>query len=255
MIVAYYLYVLNIDNQLYSNYSSPLQNVIISKNLLLLEVTLEKKKVMPTRKFETVEDFEKATENVEELIIDGFENPKERASDYQTQKEDYSGKKKTHTDIGLCMSDRNRYIHYLSNYYPGKNVDYGLLKIEFPPKKGWFKNKRVLLDLGFVGFEKDYDFMEVFIGHKKPRKSEKNPEPELTEIEKQCLPQSTPKSRGNLGGNKVVTRKRIFVEHAIGGMKIFRILKLTSFNSHPYDTSPRRMTSLEDFWGRCRRDA
>jgi hypothetical protein len=166
---------------------------------------------MPAREFKTVEDFEKATENIEELIIDGFENPKERASNYQTQKEDYSGKKKAHTDIGLCMSDRNRYIYYVSNYYPGKNVDYGILKKEFPPEKDWFKTKRILLDLGFVGFEKDYNFMEVFIGHKKPRKSKKNPEPELTEIEKQW--------------NKVVAQKRIFVEHAIGGMKIFRILK------------------------------
>jgi hypothetical protein len=140
---------------------------------------------MPAREFKTVEDFEKATENIEELIIDGFENPKERASNYQTQKEDYSGKKKAHTDISLCMSDRNRHIYYVSNYYPGKNVDYGILKKEFPP-------------------EKDYNFMEVFIGHKKPRKSKKNPEPELTEIEKQW--------------NKVVAQKRIFVEHAIGGI-------------------------------------
>jgi hypothetical protein len=99
----------------------------------------------------------------------------------------------------------------VSNYYPGKNVDYGILKKEFSPEKDWFKTKRILLDLGFVGFEKDYNFMEVFIGHKKPRKSKKNPEPELTEIEKQW--------------NKVVAQKRIFVEHAIGGMKVFRILK------------------------------
>lgn len=166
---------------------------------------------MPIRHFETVEDFEKATENVEELIIDGFENPKERASDYRTQKENYSGKSKAHVDIGLCMTDRRRYIYYLSNYYPGKNVDYGILKQEFPPEKDWFKWKRILLDLGFIGFEKDYEYWEVFIGHKKPRKSEKNPKPELTEFEKQW--------------NKVVARKRIFVEHAIGGMKVFRILK------------------------------
>lgn len=166
---------------------------------------------MPIRHFKTVEEFEKATENVTELIIDGFENPKERASNYQAQKEDFSGKSRTHVDIGLCMADRRRYIYYLSNYYPGKNVDYGILKQEFPPEKPWFILKRILLDLGFIGFEKDYEYMEVFIGHKKPRKSKEEPEPKLTELEKQW--------------NKVVARKRIFVEHAIGGMKIFRILK------------------------------
>lgn len=64
------------------------------------------------------------------------------------------------------------------------------------------------LDLGFVSFENDYDYMEVFIRHKKPPKSKKNPETKLTELEKQCLPR-------NLGGNKIVARKRIFVEHAL----------------------------------------
>lgn len=166
---------------------------------------------MPARKFETVEKFEQVTENIEEIIFDGFENPKERSSNYQAQKADYSGKKKMQTDISLCMADRERYIHYVSNYYAGSNVDYGILKKEFPPDKKWFRFKRVLLDLGFVGFENDYDCQEVFIGHKKPRKSKKNLETKLTELEKQW--------------NKVVARKRIFVEHAIGGMKVFRILK------------------------------
>ena len=93
------------------------------------------------------------------------------------------------------------------------------MKKEFPPEKNWFRSRRVLLDLGFVGFENDYDYMEVFIGHKKPPKNKKKTETKLTELEKQCL-------LLNLGGNKVVARKRIFVEHAIGGgMKIFRILK------------------------------
>ena len=94
-----------------------------TKYLPLLESTLEKK-VMPAREFETVEEFEKATENTEEVIFDGFENPKERANNYQAQKEDYSGKKKMQTDISLCMANKQRYIYYLSKYYPGSNVDY-----------------------------------------------------------------------------------------------------------------------------------
>jgi len=54
---------------------------------------------MPAREFETVEEFEKVTENTEEVIFNGFENPKERANNYQAQKENYSGKKKMQTDI------------------------------------------------------------------------------------------------------------------------------------------------------------
>lgn len=166
---------------------------------------------MPERSFEDVESFEKSTKNVEELIFDGFENPKQRKKNYEAQKQDYSGKKKAHTDISLCISDRERYIYYISYYYPGKNVDYSILKKEFPPDKNWFKSKRILVDLGFVGFDKDYTFMELFIGHKKSRKSKNNPNPKLTDLEEQW--------------NKIVARKRIFVEHAIGGMKHLRILR------------------------------
>ena len=52
---------------------------------------------------------------------------------------------------------------------------------------------------------------EVIIGEKKPRKSKNNPAPELSEEQK--------------ARNTKISRERIFVEHAIGKMKIFRILK------------------------------
>ena len=68
----------------------------------------------------------------------------------------------------------------------------------------------------YLGIKKDYDIKEVMIGYKKPKKSKSNPNPKLTKEQKDCLPR-------NLGGNKQVSRERIYVEHAIGGMKIFRI--------------------------------
>ncbi|MEM9887987.1 MAG: transposase family protein, partial [Bacteroidota bacterium] len=49
------------------------------------------------------------------------------------------------------------------------------------------------------------------IGERKPRKSKSNPDPELSEEQKQK--------------NKRVSKERIFVEHAIGKMKRYRILK------------------------------
>lgn len=166
---------------------------------------------MPKRSFEAEEEFEQTVKNATELLIDGFENDKERAKDYERQNADYSGKKKRHTDIGMCISDRHRYIYYVSNYYAGSETDYGIFKKEFTPEKNWFKNQRIIVDLGFTGIDKDYEIKELFIGHKKPRKSKENPNPKLTDLEKQW--------------NKFVSKKRIYVEHAIGGMKIFRILK------------------------------
>ena len=166
---------------------------------------------MPKRKFETVEEFEDHVKEAKELIFDGTENPTERPKNNDNQKSKYSGKKKTHTDIALVLSDKNTWIYYVSDLYNGSNVDMGILKKEFTPGGDWFKNFRVLFDLGFVGVQKIYEIKELVIGFKKPRKSEDNPNPELNEEQKLR--------------NKEVSKERIFVEHAIGKMKIFRILK------------------------------
>lgn len=166
---------------------------------------------MPKRKFDTVEEFEEHTSTASELIFDGTENPTERPQGYDNQKEKYSGKKHTHTDVAMVLSDKATWIYYVSELYDGKNVDFGILKQEFSVGKDWFKNRKILVDLGFVGIDKLYKIKELVIGEKKPRKSKKNPEPELTEEQKEK--------------NKQVSRVRIFVEHAIGKMKRFRILK------------------------------
>lgn len=55
------------------------------------------------------------------------------------------------------------------------------------------------------------------IPHKKPRKSKKNPRPQLHEEQKVT--------------NKALSQIRIFVEHAIGGMKRYNIL-VQSFRNH-----------------------
>lgn len=120
-------------------------------------------------------------------------------------------KKKTHTDIALVMSDKRKWVYYVSKLFDGSNVDLGLLKVEFPPWLDWFRNVRLLVDLGFVGIEKMYNIKELVIGEKKMKKSKSNPVPKLTDEQK--------------GLNKEVSKERIFVEHAIGGVKIYRILK------------------------------
>ena len=166
---------------------------------------------MPKREFKTVAEFEEHTKHAKEIIIDGTENLTERPKDNDSQKSKYSGKKSTHTDIALVMSDKKEKIYYVSKLYDGSNVDFGLLKKEFPPGQDWFKHVRLLVDLGFVGIEKIYDIKELIIGEKKKRKSKSNPNPKLTDEQKEL--------------NKKVSKERIFVEHAIGRIKIYRILK------------------------------
>jgi len=60
--------------------------------LKVLEQAL--KDYMPKRKIKTKKDFEKLFEGNEELLIDATEQPKQRPSDKEEQKNHYSGKKK-----------------------------------------------------------------------------------------------------------------------------------------------------------------
>lgn len=166
---------------------------------------------MPKRSFSSVEEFEEHVSEAEELIFDGTENLTNRPVDKELQRKKYSGKKSTHTHIAMVLSDKKQKIYYVSNLYDGSNVDMGIFKKEFLPGLAWFKKHKVLVDLGFVGLGKLYEFKELIIGEKKKRKSKKNPKPELTEKQKVK--------------NKKVSKERIYVEHAIGRIKKYRILK------------------------------
>lgn len=47
-----------------------------------------------------------------------------------------------------------------------------MFKLEFPPGQPWFTNLEVRLDLGFLGFEKDYKCKKLYLPIKKPKKQE-----------------------------------------------------------------------------------
>ncbi len=93
----------------------------------------------------------------------------------------------------------------------GSIHDYALMKRLFDPELPWFDGIDVWLDLGFYGAAGDYGGKaRIHLPHKKPRKSKKNPSPELTAIQKR--------------ENKEQAATRIAVEHSIGGMKHFHCL-------------------------------
>ena len=79
-----------------------------------------------------------------------------------------------------------------------------MFKQEFPPDQDWFKEFRVRVDLGFLGMDKDYTCQELFLPNKKKKKQDLSPE------EKE--------------ENRQMASERIRIEHAIGGMKRYRIL-------------------------------
>ncbi len=115
------------------------------------------------------------------------------------------------------MSLPDKFIVFLGRTFSGHNHDYSMLKKELPPDVDWFTDINVLVDLGYLGMQSDYCGDQIEVPHKKPRKSKKNPSPRLSEEQKAT--------------NKVLSQVRIFVEHAIGGMKRYNIL-VHSFRNH-----------------------
>ncbi|NEP84869.1 MAG: transposase [Okeania sp. SIO3B3] len=175
-----------------------------SRGLEVLSHALEKEGYMPLSDDSTIEEIEEFMSKCEKLIIDATENRIQRPQDKEVQKEHYSGKKKAHTNSHVLLSDDTTYIHYMSNGYPGKHQDFGLLKMLFEPKSDIFKNIHIKVDLGFLGFAKNYPHLKLDIPHKKPKNG--------TLTEEQKLE------------NQQLAKERIYVEHSIGGMKRYRIL-------------------------------
>ena len=113
--------------------------------------------------------------------------------------------KKRHTLKSTVISRKNKSIVYLSKLEVGKVHDYRILKNNFSPSVDWFSKLAVHIDLGYQGFESDYLAKTVLIPFKK-NKGEK----ELSDLKKAY--------------NRKLAQWRVGIEHAIGGMKRYRIL-------------------------------
>src|SRR5215510_10643396 len=124
--------------------------------------------------------------------------------------------KKRHMLKNTVMSLPEKVIIFLGRTFSGHNHDYSMLKQEFPPELDWFADLHVRVDLGYLGMQSDYGSDRIDIPTKKPRKSKKNPNPQLSNEQKAT--------------NKALSQIRIFIEHAIGGMKRYNILVHTFRN-------------------------
>ena len=108
------------------------------------------------------------------------------------------------------MALPDKVIVFLGRTFSGHNHDYSMVKQEFPPELDWFTEINVRVDLGYLGMHSDYRGDRIAIPTKKPRKSTQNPNPQLSEAQKAT--------------NTALSQIRIFIEHAIGGMKRYNIL-------------------------------
>jgi len=135
----------------------------------------------------------------EYLIGDVVERQVPKRSCKAAQKEEYSGKKKQHTikHYGLC--DPNGYLHFISPCYAGSVHD----------KKIWDElsvqtaGQNLLMDLGFIGTEKDR--LDIILPFKKPKNGR------LSLVQKQL--------------NRALSSLRVTIEHAFGGVKRLKIIR------------------------------
>jgi hypothetical protein len=130
-----------------------------------------------------------------ELIVDSSEQPRERPGEYQEQQDYYSGKKKSHTFKNqITVLPDGRDIVDIIAGEPGPKSDIALFR---QGQKDFETNQKFQGDKGYVG--------EPSI--KTPTKKRKKGE--LSESQKKK--------------NKQMASDRIFVEHLIWLLKIFRV--------------------------------
>jgi hypothetical protein len=183
------------------------------KELLpVLEAALGHEVALPSRKIEDVAAFFARIPEMKDIFIDGVERPIQRSKDPETQKDDYSGKKKRHTRKNLVVSDGQRRVLALSDTESGHRHDYALFK-EWDCPSALPDEVYAWVDLGFQGIESDFPDWSVCIPAKKPKGQELDEE--------------------QRGLNFLKASTRVLVEHAIGGVKRLRAVAETLRNRLP----------------------
>ena len=61
-----------------------------------------------------------------------------------------------------------------------------MLQQEFPPEVAWFADLNIRVDLGYLGIKSDDLGDQIDIPTKKPRKSQKHPNPQLRDAQKRA---------------------------------------------------------------------
>jgi hypothetical protein len=136
-------------------------------------------------------------------FIDTTEQPIPRPENRIRRKLYYSGKKKKHTVKNLYMINNEEIILYKTKHKQvGRRHDYKIYKKNHPDTP---KDVESIVDLGFLGVEKDYPEKISSLPIKKKKGNQ-----DLTIEEKEY--------------NRIHSKKRIVIEHTICRLKKYRIM-------------------------------
>ena len=172
---------------------TPAVNMVLGRELLL-----------PARRPADLNTLLAEVPELRLLVIDGVERPMRRPKDKDDQKKNYSGKKKAHRKKNLLLSSEKRVV-YLGPTSPGSVHDKKLADesgLCFP------SDALVVKDTAFQGYEPPAT--DTLQPKKKPRGRELHP------IQKTI--------------NRIISKVRVTVEHAICGIKRCHIVSDTFRN-------------------------
>ncbi len=153
-----------------------------------------------TKRLKTPEELEKYFPGFL-AFTDCTEQQIPRPADKNRRKIFYSGKKKRHTIKNQITVNNHGFILHKVRYKKGRKHDYDVYKKNHPVIPKEVVN---LVDLGYLGIEKDFPEQLSALPYKKKRNQF------LSDDEKEY--------------NKIHSKKRIIVEHTISRLKKYRIL-------------------------------
>lgn len=154
-----------------------------------------------TRRLRTVQEVERYFPEFK-AFVDVTEQEIQRPKDKNKKRNYYSGKKKKHTVKTQYMVNKEGKILYKSNHHKkGRKHDYTVYKDEQPQTPSQVEN---VLDLGYLGCEKDFPTVKYSLPIKKKRNTV------LTKEEKEY--------------NKNHSSLRVIIEHTICRIKKFCIM-------------------------------
>ena len=177
----------------------------VNRNIKYLEPAVKQSIPIPAKMYSDSKKINSLTQLQEFFpnliaITDGTEQQIPRPKNKKKRKIHYSGKKKKHTVKNQITINLNGEIIHKPPHSSGRRNDYAILKIKHPVLS---EELMVFYDLGYLGVEKDFPKQISILPYKKKKGKE------LIISQKEW--------------NKLQSKIRIKVEHAISKIKKFRI--------------------------------
>jgi DDE superfamily endonuclease/Helix-turn-helix of DDE superfamily endonuclease len=179
------------------------------------------------KKIGTLEGVLEKHPEFKEVLIDATEQELPKPKDKGRRKELYSGKRKRHTAKMQVLSTRKKLILHLCRHVPGRVSDLVLLRATGVMRR-ISEEVVVRVDKGYEGLQEEYPGVRV----EKPKRAKRGHP--LSVLEKIL--------------NRAMSTLRIPVEHAIGGLKKFRLLAgIYRGEAERYDESALVIAGLHNY--------